>query len=164
MKKAVLTTLFLSAVLTLCPTSTMPQQPAAFQYAVKFVCGKSPGEVVAPGVYFTAINVHNPTNRVIGFKKKFVIAPPLEKPGPPPRVSSVAEFGPDIALEIDCQDILRHLVVGEEPTPTFLKGFVVIVSGVQLDVVAVYTAAGSTGQVETLYIERVPPRVVNRLP
>lgn len=157
MKKIVLTILFLSVVLTLCPTSTVAQQPAAFQYAVKFVCGKSPGEVVAPGVYFTAINVHNPTSRGFGFRKKFVIAPPLEKPGPPPKVAG-AELGPDQAFEIDCQDILKHLVVGEQPTPAFAKGFVVIESGAELDVVAVYTAAGASGQVETLHMERVQPR------
>ena len=53
-----------------------------FQYAVKFVCGKSDGEVVAPGKYWTAINVHNPTERVIKFRKKIVVALPSERPGP----------------------------------------------------------------------------------
>ena len=36
------------------------QESPAFQYAAKFVCGKSAGHIVAPGVYFTAVNVHNP--------------------------------------------------------------------------------------------------------
>jgi hypothetical protein len=36
-------------------------------------------------------------------------------------------------------------------------GFVVIQSAVELDVVALYTAAGSTG-VSTMAVERVPPR------
>ncbi len=53
-----------------------------FQYAVKFVCGKSEGKIVAPGKYLTAINVHNPTEKKIGFRKKFAIALPHEKPGP----------------------------------------------------------------------------------
>jgi hypothetical protein len=39
-----------------------------------------------------------------------------------------------------------------------LKGFVVIESEVELDVVAVYTAAGSDRQVETIHTERVPAR------
>jgi hypothetical protein len=39
-----------------------------------------------------------------------------------------------------------------------LKGFVVIESASELDIVAVYTVAGSTGQVETLFIERVSSR------
>lgn len=65
-----------------------------------------------------------------------------------------AKLGPDEALEIDCRDIFRHADAGAD----FLKGFVVIESDVQLDVVAVYTAAGATGQIETLHTERVPPR------
>ena len=31
-----------------------------YQYATKVVCGKSDGSVVAPGTYFTAVNIHNP--------------------------------------------------------------------------------------------------------
>jgi hypothetical protein len=124
-----------------------------YQYAVKLVCGKAAGEVVAPGVYFTAINVHNPTYHEIRFRKKVALALPGEEPG---RVSKFfdARLGPDEALEIDCPDI-RRLV---ETDADFLKGFVVIESEVELDVVAVYTAAGATGQVETLHIERVAPR------
>jgi len=64
-----------------------------------------------------------------------------------------ARLGPDEALEIDCPDILKHA-----GTERFLKGFVVIESQSELDVVAVYTAAGSTGQVQTMALERVPPR------
>ena len=39
-----------------------------FQYAVKLICGKSAGKVVAPGVYFTAVNVHNATATTVGFR------------------------------------------------------------------------------------------------
>jgi subtilase family serine protease len=39
-----------------------------------------------------------------------------------------------------------------------VKGFVVIESDLVLDVVAVYTAAGSDGQVRTMAVERVTPR------
>lgn len=42
-----------------------------------------------------------------------------------------------------------------------LKGFVVVESDVELDVVAVYAAAGQDDQVETLHTERVPPRRAN---
>jgi hypothetical protein len=52
-----------------------------FEYAVKFICGTSQGDVVAPGVYYTAINVHNPTNTVVGFRKKFAVAPALRAVG-----------------------------------------------------------------------------------
>ena len=109
-----------------------------FQYAVKVVCGKSEGEVVAPGEYWTAVNVHNPTYQTIKFRKKIAIALPGEQPGPVTKFFD-AKLGPDEALEIDRDDIFRH---ADSPVP-FIKGFVVIQSEVELDVVAVYTAAGS---------------------
>lgn len=130
-----------------------PPSAGGFEYAVKFVCGKSDERVVAPGQYFTAINVHNPNARGVGFKKKFAIALPGEKPG---RVSKFfdAKLGPDEAFEIDCPDIFRRA----EANASFLKGFAVIQSPMELDVVAVYTAAGGTGRVETMELERVKPR------
>ena len=124
----------------------------AFQYAVKFVCGKSDGRVVAPGEYWTAINVHNPTPEPIDFSKKIAIALPHQEPGPVSKVYDAA-LGPDEALEIDRDDILERAGSGED----FLKGFVVIECALELDVVAVYTAAMGE-QVTTLHIERVPGR------
>ncbi|NIV14178.1 MAG: hypothetical protein GWN62_23765 [Aliifodinibius sp.] len=131
----------------------LTQRALTFQYSVKFVCGKSDGEIMAPGVYFTAINVHNPTFKPIEFRKKVAIALPGEQPG---RVSKFinAKLGPDEALEIDCPDI-RKLTDSQED---FLKGFVVIETDVELDIVAVYTAASKDKQVETFHIEHVLPR------
>lgn len=129
---------------------------AAFQYAATFLCGKTDGVELAPGVYFTAINVHNPAERAVRFRKKFALSGrEPEEPGP------VSDFFParlaaDATLEIDCPDIRAHAPAPEELE--FLKGFVVLESDVELDVVAVYTAAGGDGQVETLHTERVPPR------
>ncbi len=122
------------------------------QYAAKFVCGKSAGAVVAPGVYCTAVNVHNPTYKTIAFRAKIAAALPGLKPG---HVSKFfeAKLGPDQALEIDCPDILERA----EAKADFLKGFVVIESDVERDVVAVYTASGGAGQI-ALHTERVPPR------
>ena len=57
---------------------------------------------------------------------------------------------------MDCPDIAR-LAHSDEP---FLKGFLVLQGQGELDVVAVYTAAGRDGDVETLHTERVPPRRV----
>jgi hypothetical protein len=121
-----------------------------FEYAVKFVCGAPEVPVVAPGQYFTAINVHNPSPRPAYFRKKIAVALPGEKAG---RVSRFfeAQLKSDEALEIDCQDILQHA-----EQKGFLKGFVVIESPLELDVVAVYTAGHP--QVETMEIERVTPR------
>jgi len=124
-----------------------------FQYAAKFVCGKSPGKVVASGVYFTAVNVHNPTYTRVRFRVKIAVGLPELKPGPVSQFHD-AELGPDEALEIDCPDIFKLA----RTDARFLKGFVVIESAVELDVVAVYTAAGRDEHVETLHTERVPAR------
>ncbi len=154
--------LFVAAMLL--ATLTINQRPVGaqvpslpFQYAVKFVCGKSPGhgqqQVVATGTYFTAINVHNPFNDTVKFRKKIAVALPNEKAGKVSPFFDVALKG-DEALEIDCDDIYKHMHMNQ----TFLKGFVVIESKTELDIVAVYTAAGASGQVETMDVERVPPR------
>ncbi len=133
--------------------SNFTAEHTVLQYAVKFVCGRSAGEVVAPGVYWTAINVHNPTDTDIGFRKKVAIALPRETAGPVSRFTD-AKLGPDEVLEIDCEDIRR---LADSPAD-LVKGFVVIESKVELDVVAVYTAAGATDRIETLHTERVAPR------
>jgi hypothetical protein len=126
---------------------------ATFQYAAKFICGKGDGRVVAPGVYFTAINVHNPSDDTAVFRKKVAVALPGEKPGPISRFYD-AKLGSDEAFEIDCPDIVKHAPMRGD----FLKGFVVIETDVELDVVAVYTASGASRQIETLEVERVPAR------
>jgi hypothetical protein len=126
-----------------------------FQYAAKFVCGKSPGTIVAPGTYFTAINVFNPWGKKIRFGVFVVVALPGLKPGPKSKLRGTA-LGPVEAFEIDCPDIRKMAAVKDE----LIKGFVVLVSSVELDVVAVYTASGKDGTVETLHTERVPARIV----
>jgi hypothetical protein len=130
-------------------------QTGGFQYAAKFVIGQSNGDILAKGQYFTAINVHNPTNAPVTFRKKFAVALPGEKAG---RVSQFvsATLKADEALEIDTKDILTH--VSPAGATGFFKGFVVIETPVELDVVGVYTAAGSTGSVEAMHMDRVPPR------
>jgi hypothetical protein len=123
------------------------------QYAAKFVCGKSDGRVVAPGDYWTSINVHNPARNEVHFRKKVAIGLPAEKAGPVSQFFR-ARLGPDEALEIDREDIFRHSPLREG----LLKGFVVVESEMELDVVAVYTAAAADGAIEIFEIERVPAR------
>ena len=135
-----------------------------FEYAAKFVCGLAatlPGTPagtlpVAPGYYYTAINVHNPsTTELNQIQKRFVIALPGETVGP--KSGFVPEqLKADDAMEIECPDIAKQLglTVGK-----FVKGFVDIRSTAELDIVGVYTAATSaTGSVVTMTLERVPRR------
>lgn len=131
-----------------------------FSYAVKFVCfaaDETPLQVVR-GFYGTAINVHNPSlGQDVQFRKKVALALPGQQPG---RVSEFvdARLGPNQAFEIDCADILS---LSGNSARTFVKGFLVLLTPKEFDVVAVYTARPLNGEVSTMHMERVPPR---RLP
>jgi hypothetical protein len=135
------------------------QVPQVRQYAAKFVCGTSNGKAfnVAPGTYFTTINVHNPARTGgIKFLKKFALAEMDEKAG---KISQWfgAALTADQAMQIDCRNIYAHLGI---PVGTFIDGFAVIELSPkqELDVVGVYTAAGNTG-VSTMHMERVAGRI-----
>jgi hypothetical protein len=129
------------------------------QYAAKFVCGRAPSDPLnfASGTYYTTINVHNPAlSTGIKFQKKFALAEVDEKAG---KISKWfdAALNIDEAMQIDCHNIYAHL--GITP-PAFIDGFVVVQLSPkqELDVVGVYTAAGSTG-VSTMHMERVAGRL-----
>lgn len=127
------------------------QSGEELEYVVKVVCGVSEGEVVAPGEYWTAINVHNPHEEAFQFRWKVALAEPREAG----QVSDFEGFqlGPDEAFEIDCPHV-RELADGDE---RLVKGFLVLQSVVELDVTAVYTAAGGDGTVRTIQVVNVPP-------
>jgi hypothetical protein len=128
------------------------------QYAAKFVCGRASDQLnVAPGTYYTTINVHNPAlGATIEFKKKFALAEMNEKAG---RVSAFfpAVLKADEAMQIDCRNIYAHLGVAPG---TFIDGFAVIEMSTrqELDVVGVYSAAGNAG-VSAMHMERVAGRI-----
>jgi hypothetical protein len=125
------------------------------QYAAKLLCGSPDRDVLAPGTYFTAVNVHNPSDADVELAVKVAVALPELQVGPVSPFKH-ARLGPDEALEIDCADARAMADTRDE----FLKGFVVIECGAELDVVAVYTAVGANDRVETLHTERVPSRKV----
>jgi len=128
-----------------------------FQYVIKFVCGQLFFEPTdnpsgqrdgAPGQYYTDINIHNPNDEIVRAKKKFALdGPKAQLHGP---VTSVEEFvlDPDTALQIQCTDI-RRLTMSYPFGSTygsqgqFIKGFVVILSRVRLDITAIYTVCPS---------------------
>lgn len=132
------------------------QGPA--EYAVKIVCGAPDRPAVAPGNYYTAINVHNPSTGGAKPRWKIALTLPQTVPGTISQFYQT-ELRPDQALEIDCTDIARRAPIGAR----FLKGFVVIQSETELDVVGVYTVAASAdGRVVALEIERVPLRRITQ--
>jgi hypothetical protein len=133
------------------------------QYRVKFICGPADGKILPLGSYFTAINVHNPIEdefaKPISLRVKFAVALPGLSGGGHTDFTGFFDLTSDNALELDCQEIVGRAskVCPNEPAG-FCKGFVVIESRAELDVVAVYTAADlNTAQVTTLHTDRVLP-------
>jgi hypothetical protein len=133
------------------------QDTIVVQYAAKLLCGISNRPGVAPGRYFTAVNVHNPARDSVFFRYKFALTGPNTRPGPITPWTP-ATLRSDQALEIECTDSLIRIGRG------FAKGFVVVETQRELDVVAVYTATGPTTRVQTMAIDRVPPRKTILLP
>ena len=132
-----------------------------YEYPVKFVCGPINAPLndapVAPGRYFTAINLHNPDLKeetVLWYK--LAVALPDLQPGQITKFVRAA-LAADAAVELDCPTIRRRLADEE----LFHKGYAVVLSDKPLDVVAVYTVAvrgGAPEQIQTMDIERVHPR------
>lgn len=134
-----------------------------FQYAVKLVCGVVVAPAggaptpVAPGRYWTAINIHNPDKcHEARFRWKVAVAEP-GKAGPVSKYRTLI-LGPDMALEIDCPQVAQTF---PPPPPAFVKGYVVIESDIELDVVAVYSGTqGTNTLLSSFHTERVQPRCV----
>lgn len=125
----------------------------SFQYAAKFICTANiPGtsqttDALLPGVYQTAVNIHNPQTKKIRLRKK--IASPLG-------ISRYVDDGlePDGVMRITCSQ-LRDFEM------TFIhgfEGFLVIESTHSLDVTAVYTAGGRQEQVSSIDVSQIKER------
>lgn len=141
--------------------------PPMLQYAAKFVCGSPKAGtaneyVAASGKYFTAVNVHNPSEwETASFVKKFAVGLPQERVGQISKFIDV-RLRPDETMQIDCGNIWKHLSLS---VGTFVEGFVVIQTRYELDVVSVYTAAnGPVYEVSSIETERVPFRVMKPCP
>ncbi len=156
MKAVVLITVAVLMVGTL-PGTASGQDTIVVQYAAKLLCGRSSRPGVAPGTYYTAVNVHNPWRDSVLFRYKVALTRLNVQPGPVTPWTATRLLS-DQALEIECTDSLVALGRG------FAKGFVVIETRRELDIVGVYTAVGSTGRVQTMALERVPRRRTVLLP
>jgi len=136
---------------------------SALQYAAKFICGPiekvgrtdKDWAALAEGIYRTLVNVHNPTEKAATIRVKFASALDDGKAGKISRFVEI-KLGPDQVISLNCAEI--HELLGAKPG--FIDGFAVIESNVELDVVAVYTAAGEHGVVATLDTARVPARKI----
>lgn len=144
-----------------------------FEYIIKYVIGAHPtrAEVVAQGYYWTAINIYNPSpckDATIQWKAARAL-PGLQAGVSSPWSSAGLERGR--GFEIDNADIDRMLALaGDDRRPVegapgrlqHGKGFVVIRSSHELEIVTVYTSANKDNL--TLHTERVPARVFKQDP
>ena len=140
---------FAAALLAALFTTAAPAAAQSLEYAVKVVCGRTDAPFTVPGTYATVVNVHNPSRELTVFQFKVAAAGPLREVG----ISAfqTLRLRPDGALAITCREISR--AAGQQ----VVDGFVVIQTRIDLDVVAVYSAAGNGG-VSTMDVERVAPR------
>jgi hypothetical protein len=110
-----------------------------FEYAAKYLCGAMHGPPgagsLAPGDYRTDVNIHNPNDFTVVLKKK-VVQSPVEPNTGKPSQPVLFRLGPDEAFQIDCSDIEK--LRGSGPLK-FDKGFVIVQSEAELDVVNVMT-------------------------
>lgn len=138
-------------------------QAQVFEYAAKYVCGRSDGEAFnfAPGTYFTSINVRNPLGQETRFEKWFTLSLVNERTGPVTK-PIVTPMAPQASLQVDCRNILFHLKQnGIAPPPGQpAEGYVVIRGNVELDVYGIYTASGPNNLISTMHLERYLPRRV----
>jgi hypothetical protein len=135
-----------------------PKQ-AGLSYAVKFVCSEANEDVgtgLLPGVYATAINVHNPSlEQSAIYFKKFVQGFVKQEQGPPSEFER-NEIKPNHAFEVECREILARL---PQPNPRTATGFVVFLTQRPLDITAVYTAGPlSQQEVASIHVEPIAPR------
>jgi hypothetical protein len=126
-----------------------------FEYAAKFICTSSvPGTSqnsgsFVPGNYQTVVNIHNPGNTVVKFRMKITSG------------QGVSQFldrdlGPDKVWTVSCANIRDF----NPPLIHGFEGFLVIQSAASFDVVAVYSAAPTGGQVSSIDVEYVKERVM----
>jgi hypothetical protein len=143
------------AATILIPTAVHSQRSQLSLYRVKFICGErlpgSPSEgrwnAVAPGSYFTAINIYNPSADSAIVRSAIATTREAALPGDVIN-GPVITIPTRRALELDCEEILRLANV------PFVKGFVRLSTTRPVIVVAVYTAADST-RVVSVDVEQI---------
>jgi hypothetical protein len=127
-----------------------------FQYAAKFLCTANiPGTSqtttsVLPGVYQTAVNIHNPNDQTVRWRRK------ITQPGLGISKFIEDQLKPDEAARVDCDQIARDF----GPFIHGVEGFLVIESTQTLDVTAVYTAGKNGGEVESIAVEQIRERKI----
>ena len=137
--------------------SSQPLLNRTIQYAAQFTCGANPQATprVLPGQYATSVNIHNPEESPVVFRKRIALTfpPPAQEPG---MVSDPIEdeLGPMEALKVACDEIPSQFFPGVPDLPPYVHGFLIIESPGELNVTAVYTT-GTAEAVQSIDVEEV---------
>lgn len=138
-----------------------------YQYAAKVVCSlllPHQDGTLAKGTYRTIVNLHNPTDKAITIAAKVALAGEFGSDPGPFSVTTFkkAKLQADGAMELNCFDVAGFFcpINGVCVDFAFLEGFAVIKSPVPLDVVGVYSARHTDGEVETMDVETVQPKQI----
>ncbi len=141
-----------------------------YQYAAKVVCSlllPHQDGTLARGTYRTIVNIHNPTNKPVTIAAKVALATDFGSEAGPFSVTPFkkADLQADGAVELSCFNFAGFFcpINGVCIDFAFLEGFTVIKSPVPLDVVEVYTARHTDGEVETMDVETVQPRQMHEM-
>lgn len=151
-----------------------PCTPAKlYSYSVKFVCGtqEDMGDIcqeggVLPGTYATEINVYNSSFVNTAEIRKFVV-PVVQDNTPigrepnaaPPRAFDGIFLPPQHATMDDCCRIMELVGSSTAPPIPLWIGYLQLVSTVELEVTAVYTARNQTDQSLSIDVETIEGRV-----
>jgi hypothetical protein len=164
------------------PTGAQPAQAVQgayyWNYSAKFVCGlqapvaQQQGEPpVKWGNYATVINIHNYNYREADVRKKVLVLYENNQPvgrepnAVGPRGTDKITLAPDYATMDDCNRLweLTHPGTTTIPFPMpIFEGYLVILSRIDLDVDAVYTAADYPNPTPSpsIDVERIPGKRV----
>jgi hypothetical protein len=149
-----------------------PLEHRLFVYSVKFLCGEQKEESCAcapvrPGRYATEINIHNPTSTQAPVLKRaipLVLAGVASGREPQFKASVPAgliRLPPHNATMDDCCRIVEVLLGGRAAAPVPLTiGVLEIVSTVELDVTAVYTATAGTDGAPSIDVSQITARTL----
>lgn len=149
------------------PANPVETIKTEYQYAAKIVCSlllPHQDGTLAKGTYRTIVNFHNPTDKPITVAAKVALATEFgSEPGPfSVTPFKKAKLQADGAMELNCFDVVGYFcpINGVCVDFAFLEGFAVIKSPVPLDVVSVYSARHTDGEVETMDVETVQPKQI----
>jgi hypothetical protein len=149
------------------PTKPSKTIKTEYQYAAKVACSlllPHQDGTLARGTYRTTVNIHNPTDKKITIAAKVALAAQFGTDPGPLGVTPFKEavLQPDGAMGVSCFDIAGYFcpIDGVCVDFAFLEGFLVVKSPVPLDVIGVYTARHTDGEVESIDVETVQPRQI----